>query len=122
MSIPEKKPAPLSLEDELRALLAEGRIYEATKLLQTAGDRASTVNPRLREVLAPPRFRRVDERDVDRTPEFNWLKTNWDAYLGKWVALVGEDLVACSDESEDLFAQLEGRQFKRRPLVHHILD
>lgn len=122
MSIPEKKPEPLSLEDEIRALLAEGRIYEATKLLESAGDRASTVDPGLREVLSPPTFRRVDKRDVDRTPEFNWLKANWDAYLGKWVALVGDDLVACSDESEDLFAQLKGRQFERRPLVHHILD
>lgn len=121
MSIPEKKQEPLSAEDEIRALLAEGRIYEATKLLESAGDRVPA-DSNLRTVLAPPQFRRVDERDVDRTPEFNWLRSHWDAYLGKWVALVGEDLVACSDDAEDLLAQLEGRRFDRRPLVHHILD
>jgi hypothetical protein len=121
MSIPEKKSEPLSLEHELRSLLEEGRIYEAMKLLENAGDRASTVDPGLREVLSPPKFRRVDKRDVDRTPEFNWLRTNWDAYLGKWVALVGEDLVACEDSLEVLLARLDGREFERKPLLHHIL-
>ena len=121
MSIPEKKPEPLSLEEELRALLAEGRIYEATKLLESSGDRASTVNPGLREVLSPPKFRRVPERGVDRTPEFNWLKANWDAYLGKWVALVGEDLVACEDSLRALLDQLDQRKFEREPLIHHLL-
>ena len=121
MGIPEKKPAPLSLEDEIRSLVEEGRIYEATQLLESAGDRASSVAPGLREILAPPRFRRVDERDVDRTPEFNWLRANWDAYLGKWVALVGEELVACEDSLKELLAQLDQRKFEREPLLHHIL-
>ena len=121
MSIPAKKPEPLSLEEELLALLEEGRIYEATQLFQGAGDRASTVDPGLREVLSPPKFRRVNERDVDRTPEFNWLKANWDAYLGKWVALVGGDLVACEDSLRKLLDQLDQRSFERKPLIHHLL-
>jgi hypothetical protein len=121
MSIPEKRREPLSAEDEIRALLEEGRIYEAKKRLESAGDLVPADSP-LREIFAPPRIRRVDERDVDRTPEFNWLRANWDAYEGKWVALVGDDLVACSDTSEGLFAQLDGRRFEHSPLVHHIID
>ena len=121
MSIPEKKSQRLSLEDEIRALLEEGRIYEATKLLEKAGERAATIDPGLREVLSPPRFRRVDERDVDRTPEFNWFRANWDAYRGKWVAVSGEELVACEDSLKELLAKLNERQFEREPLLHHIL-
>ena len=121
MSIPEKKPAALSLEEEIRALVEEGRIYEATQLLENAGDRASTVDPGVREILSPPRFRRVDERDVDRTPEFNWFRANWDAYRGRWVAVSGENLVACENSLEELLAKLNERKFEREPLLHHIL-
>jgi hypothetical protein len=121
MGIPEKNREPSSIEAEARALLEEGRIFEAKKLVESAGD-LLPAGSSLREIFAPPRFKRVDRRDVDRTPEFNWLRANWDAYEGKWVALVGEDLVACSDTLKDLLAQLEGRQFERIPLTHHLID
>ncbi|MES1241053.1 MAG: hypothetical protein ABUT39_05485 [Acidobacteriota bacterium] len=116
MGIPERKP--LSVEDEVRALLEEGRIGEAKKLVETAGDQ---LPESLREIFAPPKIRRVDERGVDRTPEFNWLKLNGPAYAEKWVALVGEELVACEDSLKDLLSKLGQRQFERRPLVHHIV-
>jgi hypothetical protein len=116
MGIPERKP--MSVENEVRAFLEEGRIWEAKKLVETAGDQ---LPEGLREIFAPPKIRRVDERDVDRTPEFNWLKANGPAYAGKWVALSGEDLVACEDELEDLLAKLDEREFERKPLIHHLI-
>ena len=94
MSILEKKREPLSAEDEIRSLLAEGRISEAKSLLESSGDLVPA-DSKLREIFAPPRITRINKRDVDRTPEFNWFKANWDAYRGKWVAVVGEELVAC---------------------------
>lgn len=116
MGIPERKPA--SIEDEVRSLLAGGRISEARKLVEIAGEE---LPESLREIFAPPRIRRVDERGVDRTPEFNWLKTNGPAYAGKWVALVGDDLVGCEDVLEELLAKLDQREFERRPLLHHLV-
>jgi hypothetical protein len=116
MGIPERKP--ISIEEEVRALLEEGRISEARKLVETAGDE---LPESLREIFAPPRIRRVDERDVDRTPEFNWLKANGPVYAGKWVALVGDDLVGCEDELEDLLNRIRTRQFEREPLLHHLI-
>lgn len=118
MGIPERAREPLSVEDEVRALLEEGRIWDAKKLVETAGDQ---LPEDLREIFAPPRIRRVDERDVDRTPEFNWLKANGPAYAGKWVALVGDDLVGCEDELEDLLAQIRRCKFERKPLLHHLI-
>ncbi|HEX3131275.1 MAG TPA: hypothetical protein VH394_28320 [Thermoanaerobaculia bacterium] len=116
MAIPERKP--LSVEDEVRALLEEGRISDAKKLVEAAGDQ---LPESLREIFAPPRIRRVGERGVDRTPEFNWLKANGPAYAGKWVALVGDDLVGCEDVLEELLAKLDQRKFDRRPLLHHLV-
>jgi hypothetical protein len=118
MAIPERAREPLSVEEEVRALLEEGRISEARKLVDTGGDQ---LPESLREIFAPPRIRRVDERGVDRTPEYNWLKANGPAYAGKWVALVGDDLVGCEDVLEELLAKLDQRRFNRRPLLHHLV-
>ena len=118
MGIPERKREPLSVEDEVRALLEEGRIAAAKELVESAGDQLPAG---LREIFAPPRIRRVDERGVDRTPEFNWLKAHGPAYAEKWVALVGDDLIACEDSLSDLLAWLKGRQFERTPLIHHLV-
>jgi hypothetical protein len=116
MGIPERKPA--SIEDEVRSLLEEGKISEARRLVEIVGDE---LPQSLREIFAPPQIRRVDERGVDRTPEFNWLKANGPAYAGKWVALVGDDLVGCDDVLEELLAKLDQCQFDRRPLLHHLV-
>lgn len=118
MAIPERTRRPLSVEEEVRVLLEEGRISDASKLVETAGDQ---LPESLREIFAPPRIRRVDERGVDRTPEFNWLKANGPAHAGKWVALVGDDLVGCEDVLEELLAKLDQRRFNRRPLLHHLV-
>src|SRR5207244_13482135 len=47
----------------------------------------------MRELLAPPKVRRVPERDVDRSPEFRWLAEQESDYRGQWVALLGEALL-----------------------------
>ena len=68
MSIPEKKPAPLSLEDELRALLEEGRIYEAMKLLLDGIGRHRNVEllgDALQERHRPRRFLLCQEVDLE---------------------------------------------------------
>ena len=45
----------------------------------------------------------------------------WDEYQGKWVALVGESLVASSDSLKELLAELDQRKFERIPLIHHLI-
>jgi uncharacterized protein DUF5678 len=110
----------LELEEQIRSLLAEGRIMEAQNLFNTSGD-LLPVDSKLREILSPPRTRLVDMRDVDRSAEFHWLKTQADAYQGKWVALVGENLVASCDSLKDLLAEIRSQQFERTPLIHHLI-
>ena len=116
MSIPEKKPAALSVDDEIRALLAEGRITDAKRLVDSAGDLVST---RLREIFHPT-ITKLDVRDVDRTGEYRWLKENGRDYRGKWVAVAGEHLVLATDSLKELLARLEHMDTPVQPLIHHI--
>lgn len=108
------------IEQQIRDLLAEGQIWKAQELLKSAGDDAP-IDPKLRKVLSPPRVRESDLKDFDRSAEFHWLKTNWDEYQGKWVALLGEDLLASSDSLKELLARLEELHPERRPLIHHLI-
>jgi hypothetical protein len=108
------------IERQIRSLLAEGRIWEAQELLESAGDRVPAGST-IRKVLDPPRIQESDLRDVDRSAEFHWLKTKAPEYQGKWVALVGEDLVAATDTLKELLARLAELQLERRPLIHHLI-
>ncbi len=109
------------IEQQIRDLLAEGQIWEAQELLKSAGDRVPA-DSNLRKVLGPARIiGKSAVRDFDRSAEFHWLKTHWEEYQGKWVALLGEDLLACSDTLRDLRVRLAEINPKRRPLIHHLI-
>jgi hypothetical protein len=116
----EAEDEGLSVENQIRSLLLEGRIRDAQDLLASAGDLVPA-DSKLREVLAPPRVTVVDRRDVDRTPEFNWLNEHWAEHQGMWVALVGDILVASSLSLSELLAQLDPLEFDRKPLIHHLV-
>jgi len=118
MSIPEKKPEPLSVEDEIRACLAEGRISDAKRLVDGAGD-SLPAGSRLREIFYPT-ITKLDMRDVDRTGEYLWLKENGRNYRGRWVALVGEALVLSTESLKELLAGLEDIETPVAPLIYQI--
>jgi|SRR6185295_11747475 len=107
------------VERQIRALLAEGQIWEAQQLLKSVGDDVP-VDPKLREVLAPPRIRRIPEKGFDRSAEFHWLKTKAELYRGKWVALLGDELIASAETLKDLLVRVNELAPARKPLVHRI--
>lgn len=122
MSVPlrSRDQAP-DIEEQIRSVLREGRISEARELLESAGDRVPA-DSTLRKVLAPARIIGTSSfTDVDRSAEFHWIKTNADAYQGKWVALVGEGPVASSDTLKELLARLAELRLEQRPLIHHFI-
>jgi hypothetical protein len=109
------------IEQQIRSLLTEGRIWEAQELLKSAGD-CAPIDSKLREVLAPARvLGRSKAEGVDRGAEFHWLKTKAAKYQGKWVALVGENLVASTDTLKELLARLQDLRLEREPLIHHLI-
>ena len=109
------------IEQQILSLLAEGQIWEAQELLKSAGDRLPA-DSTLREVLGPARVvGRSPARDFDRSAEFLWLNRSWERYEGKWVALVGDNLVACTDTLKELLSRLEELRLEREPLIHHLI-
>jgi hypothetical protein len=108
------------MEEQIRSLVEEGRILEARDLLKTAGDQVPAES-NLRRILGPPRVSKSDILDVDRSPEFRWLKKHAEEYQGQWVALVEENLVASSATLKELLDQLDGLRFERQPLLHHLI-
>jgi hypothetical protein len=112
--------SPEIVERRIRSLVEEGRILEARDLLAGVGPDVP-IDPYLRTVLSPPKARKSDEQDVDRSPEFRWLQEHWAEYDGKWVALVGENLVAACSTLKELLACLDRLQFEREPLIHHLI-
>lgn len=103
----------------LRSLVEEGRILEARSLLDFAGDLIPRES-RIREILAPPRIRRIPEKGFDRSAEIHWLKTNAELYRGKWVALIGDELIASAETLRDLLVRVNELAPARKPLVHRI--
>ena len=75
----------------------------------------------MREVLSSARVRKSAVKGADRSAEFHWLKTKAAEHPGKWVALVGKDLVASSDTLKDLLALLAELRLDRKPLIHHLI-
>lgn len=70
---------------------------------------------------APPRV--VDSprrgyKEPDRSREFAWLREHGHAYRGKWVAVLGDRLVATADTLRDLLQQVQQARLTEHPLVH----
>jgi hypothetical protein len=108
------------MEERIRSLVEEGRILEARELLKTAGDQVPAES-NLRRVLGPPRVSKSDLLDVDRSPEFRWLKKHALEYEGKWVALLGENLVASAETLKEMLARLDSLSLEGKPLLHHLI-
>jgi len=108
------------MEDRIRSLVEEGRILDARDLLKTAGDQVPAGSD-LRRILGPPRVSKSDLLDVDRSPEFRWLKKHAHEYQGQWVALLGENLVASSEALKELLARLDELHLDGKPLLHHLI-
>jgi hypothetical protein len=111
--------SPEVVERQIRSLLMEGRILDAQDLLAAVGPDVP-IHPKLREVLAPPKIRTVDERGPSRKADFEWLRANGSRYLGRWVALEGGNLVASASSLRKLRELLKALPEVTNPLVHRI--
>jgi len=106
----------------VRELIETERITAARHILAAApayilGD---PLVARLRSVLAPPVVRRMQKRDVDRTREYDWLRAHGREYRGRWVALVGSNLLASAPTLRELQEQLRTTDLSNPPLLHRV--
>jgi hypothetical protein len=62
------------------------------------------------------------ELDIDRTADFQWLKTQSEPYRGQWVALFQGELLAHNDTLQGILQDLESFPSGpgHRALLHRI--
>ena len=106
----------------VRELVAQERLLEARELLEQAL-RDDQDNPELRSlqvVLAPPEVTRVNLTDQDRTKELQWIAAHAKEYRGRWIAVLGDTLVAHASSLKELRVALEKLPDNGTPLLHRI--
>jgi hypothetical protein len=113
------EPFVFPYPDLIRKHLANGEIAAAQKLFEFARDRIGPESS-VAKALAPPKIKRSDRRGVNRSVEFRWLDVNGVKYSGKWVALLGDDLLGTADSLKDLLTHLRAHPPAGKPLLHHL--
>ena len=109
----------------IEALVESNRVREARTMVQEAL-RINPSEPGLQhwsEVLAPAKIRRAspDEgRDFDRSAEIRWLEEHAEEHRGKWVALLGNKLLAHARTLEEVTAALDVVDPGKQALLHRI--
>ena len=108
--------------DAVRSYLGSGQAGEARRAA-AQGAAAFPGDPWLRKanrVLNPSRIVSKPATAPDRTREFAWLRKHSAEYRGRWVALLGEELLSSGTELEDVLSEVRSRNLDTKPLVHHI--
>ncbi len=97
---------PLSEREQLRAMLVD---------CGQAGAES------LKNLDEPSRPVKLLFPSKDRTREYQWLKKHRREYIGQWIALEDDQLIAHSQDAKEMFAQADASGVER-PLVLLVED
>jgi len=128
MAEPMKVPYEETAEDyaaRIRELVESDRVTGARKLILEALEKFPD-HPALipwQKALSRAKLVRFGgPLDRDRTPEYRWLETEGPQYRGEWVAVLGDQLVAHSQDARRFRAMLDKAHPDFPPLVVWIPD
>lgn len=74
----------------------------------------------LRKMLAVPITKISEKRDIDRTPDYQWIRDHAQDYRGQWVALDHGKLIAAAASLRELLDRVKPLRSEHRPLLHQI--
>jgi hypothetical protein len=109
-------------ESRIQKLVKEDRVDGARKLVEEALQE-NPVDPTLlrwKEVLAPGRVFGRRPVNLEGTTEQKWFASHTGPYKGRWVAVLGEELLAHAPTLQELSAKLKDLSPKSLPVIHHI--
>lgn len=118
---PEKETCSYAkrIRDLVEFEYVEGARRLVAEAIQQEGETEELLS--WQRVLGPARSRgSSDERQIDRTPELDWLREYGRHYQGQWVALAEGRLLAHSRNLQEVESDLETIKPSRRPLIHFI--
>lgn len=126
-SRPEKEvlPARARPEDVFRLLhqfIEDGKIGKARRLTLEA-ERRFPDHARIRlakRILNDGKATPSPVVEPTATAESEWLDNPPEQARGKWVALIGSELIAMADSMDELTGALKSKKLIQPPLVHHL--
>ncbi len=114
---------PDTIMNMIRDLITEGQILQARRLAAEGAERF----PEYEELRKARRILSGGGSSVSSGPpaprmneELEWLSRPPDWARGKWVALIGKEAVAVSENLAELAASVRQMNLPREPLVHRI--
>ncbi len=113
---------PEGVFERLRQLLEEGQIGEARRLTAEAVHRFPQ-HPRIRlakRVLNDGRATANPWIQDTAAAEIAWLDDPPAVARGKWVALIGGELVGMADSAEELVDSLAAKNLSQLPVVQYV--
>lgn len=112
----QEQPAPyLSL---IWSLVEGQQLRKARALLSVVPNSSEYV--RLKKLLSTPAASTSLRKDVDRSAEYAWLAQHAKDYVGRWVAVSGDSLVAVGDTLKEVRQRIRELAPARKPLVHYV--
>lgn len=92
----------------MSAVTAETILQQVNQL--PAAERAKLIAALREQDETPPQFPpdriiSVNAPYIDRTLEYKWLAAHRREYIGEWIALKGEQLIAHGAQAKEVFAQ-----------------
>ena len=106
----------------IRAMLDRDQVAAARALLSVALAESPNATELLRsaEILAVPTSARRSVQDSDRRREYSWLAAHARALRGKWIALVGSELVGSAASLTELLESLKPSGAQKLALIHRV--
>lgn len=107
-----------------KQLLEHEQVTDARAFLERA-IRKYPEDERLRKLhraIAPGRVERRVTHYPDRTIEATWIQAHRVQYRGKWVALLGEQVLGIGDDLQTVLRLVREHQLDEPPLIHHFAD
>ncbi|MCP4546635.1 MAG: hypothetical protein GY835_09250 [bacterium] len=113
---------PEAVLDTIRRLIEDDQVATARRAVAEAARRFPE-DPEIRKakrVLNDGRSTSCAEVEPRTREEFEWLSNPPAWARGKWIGLVGRQVVVMADTMEELIAAVKARSFPQKPLLHHL--
>ncbi len=118
------RPTPAVDLNRIRALLSEGLLRDARTVVAEALRRFPNNEAlyALSKLTAPSKAIRSAVRFPRREEELRWLDEHRELYKGRWVALLGNELIASADTMKQLLDAVAAKNIEGSPLIHKVVQ
>ena len=119
---PRSDPRPEDVFARLHRLIAAGKVGAARRLVVEAARRFPR-HPRIRlakRILSDGKATANPWSQETAAAEIAWLDDPPAEARGKWVALIGAELIGMADSAEALVESLAGKKLNQLPVVQYV--